>query len=462
MADARKKGLDSTILSKDVLEKHKHLTNKQIAIILKSSIYIVKKSLCHHGLYTGKVYEIECEACGSIFNDFVNIKKYCSNHCKHNKQAIWNRGLTKKESSILASFSKRMMNNTHGSSVKHENICIGKIELPNLGIVEYDTRSSLEKEWLIQIDKDTNVESVKKNIIKIPYKDTIGKWRNYLPDFQVKWKNGTRWLVEIKGIMTDMDHVKVAYAEDFCKKNRMRYRIITTGMVKKALWHRVYCQYKATLIPSVETIMMTWAVSTSLLSPSNRRKVGAIICDSGMNNILSIGYNGDESGGANVAISEEPGKDGFIHAEENALIKLASDKPAVMFLTDSPCAHCAKRIIQKKNIKEIYYLRQYRDIEGIGILASAGVKVYRYEIINDHGVAHNAEDAYLMLCPVGIIEPVDRKKVESMLWTKTNFNLQKQFTFNKTTTTRRPYFYNKINKKKRIMSYQRFVAYTSN
>ena len=450
--DARKKGLDSTLLCKEDLEQYKDLTNKEIAKALNSSIYIVKKSLCHHGLYTGKVYEIQCQACGGVFNDFTNDKKYCSNHCKHNKQTIWNRGLTKHNNNILSNFSKRMIGNTCGKNAKHENTCLEKIELPNLGTVEYDTRSSLEKEWLVQIDSDSNVFSVKRNTIKIPYKNSMGVWRNYTPDFQVSWKNGAKWLVEIKGIMNENDYTKAAYAEDFCKQNRMRYRIITTGMVKKALWHRVYSQHKSTPIPSVETVMMTWAVTTSLLSPSNRRKVGAIICDNKMNNILSVGYNGDESGGSNVAINDSPGQDGFIHAEENALIKLASDKPAIMFLTDSPCAHCARRIIQKKNIKEIYYLRQYRDIEGIGILASAGIRVYRYEIVNDFGEIYNSSDAYLMLCPFGVTAPIERERAGSLLWTTKSFPLEKQLVF-RNIRWRDPYLHNKINKTKPISFY---------
>ena len=75
------------------------------------------------------------------------------------------------------------------------------------------------------------------------------------------------------------------------------------------------------------------------LSSAKRLKVGAVVVKD--NRIISIGYNGMPAGWDNICETEHnTTKDEVIHAEANAIIKLARDgesgKDAVMFLTLSP------------------------------------------------------------------------------------------------------------------------------
>ena len=92
--------------------------------------------------------------------------------------------------------------------------------------------------------------------------------------------------------------------------------------------------------------------------------------------MLAIGYNGDHKGGSNVRESLEPGQSGFIHAEINALIKLDYNNPKKkkMYLTLSPCRHCAKAIING-GIQKVFYRQAYRDLSGVELLLQNGVEV---------------------------------------------------------------------------------------
>jgi len=123
----------------------------------------------------------------------------------------------------------------------------------------------------------------------------------------------------------------------------------------------------------------TWIAVTKTISERSHHsifKVGAIIVTEDNTQVLSIGYNGNAAGMPNEVESDEPGCSGLIHAEINALIKLDynNHKPKKMYLTLSPCEYCAKCIINA-NIKNVYYLEQYRDTKGIKILIDAGIKV---------------------------------------------------------------------------------------
>ena len=105
-------------------------------------------------------------------------------------------------------------------------------------------------------------------------------------------------------------------------------------------------------------------------------KVAAIIVTDDNTQLLSLGYNGDHTGGPNCRESEEPGESGFIHAEVNALIKLDFNSPKrkKMYVSLSPCRMCAKAIINAR-IDEVIYLEKYRDTSGLDLLSSAGIKV---------------------------------------------------------------------------------------
>ena len=110
-----------------------------------------------------------------------------------------------------------------------------------------------------------------------------------------------------------------------------------------------------------------------------RHQVGTIIVTEDNTQLLSLGYNGNYKGGPNKVESEVPGQSGLIHAEQNALIKLDYNNPKKkkMYVTLSPCSHCAKMIVNA-NINEVIYDQKYRDDSGLNIMRSAGITVRRF------------------------------------------------------------------------------------
>lgn len=107
-----------------------------------------------------------------------------------------------------------------------------------------------------------------------------------------------------------------------------------------------------------------------------RRKVGALVVKD--NTIISDGYNGTPAGFENVCEENNVTKPYVLHAEANAITKLArshnSSDGATMYTTDSPCIECAKLIIQA-GIKRVIYAKTYRLDDGINLLKRAGVEV---------------------------------------------------------------------------------------
>lgn len=107
-----------------------------------------------------------------------------------------------------------------------------------------------------------------------------------------------------------------------------------------------------------------------------RRKVGALIVKD--DSIISDGYNGTPSGFENECECGGKTKPYVLHAEANAITKLAKDTRsslgATLYVTMSPCIECAKLIIQA-GIKRVVYDEEYRDTSGIDLLRCAGVKV---------------------------------------------------------------------------------------
>ena len=108
-----------------------------------------------------------------------------------------------------------------------------------------------------------------------------------------------------------------------------------------------------------------------------RRKVGALLVKD--RTIISDGYNGTPSGFENVC-EDENGvtKPYVLHAEANAIPKVAksgnSSAGATLFVTASPCAECAKLIIQA-GIRRVVYRDAYRLTDGIDLLERAGIEV---------------------------------------------------------------------------------------
>ncbi len=107
-----------------------------------------------------------------------------------------------------------------------------------------------------------------------------------------------------------------------------------------------------------------------------RRKVGALIVRGNM--IISDGFNGTPSGFPNVCEENNVTYPYVLHAEANAITKVArsnnSSEGATLYVTASPCMECSKLIIQA-GIKRVVFSDLYRIQDGLDILRRAGIEV---------------------------------------------------------------------------------------
>ena len=111
-----------------------------------------------------------------------------------------------------------------------------------------------------------------------------------------------------------------------------------------------------------------------------RRKVGALLVKDRM--IISDGYNGTPPGLENICEEDGVTKPYVLHAEANAITKVAksgnSSEGATLYVTASPCLECSKLIIQS-GIKRVVYRDEYRLTDGIDLLRRAGIEVERVD-----------------------------------------------------------------------------------
>ena len=117
-----------------------------------------------------------------------------------------------------------------------------------------------------------------------------------------------------------------------------------------------------------------WATN----SYAKRKKVGCIIVKN--KQIISDGYNGMPKGFNNVCENNNKTNKEVLHAESNAIAKIAksnySSIDSTLYTTLSPCFECAKLIIQS-GIKKIVYKNIYRNKNGIELLKKANVEVIK-------------------------------------------------------------------------------------
>jgi dCMP deaminase len=132
--------------------------------------------------------------------------------------------------------------------------------------------------------------------------------------------------------------------------------------------------------PNWDDIWMSFAMTIAKRSYDPRFHVGAVIVTEDNCQVLSVGYNGNYSGGPNCAESSEKGMSGLVHAEINALIKLDYNNPKKkkMYLTLSPCWMCAKAIINS-GINTVIFSEKYRDDRGVALLESMGLNVIQHK-----------------------------------------------------------------------------------
>jgi len=131
--------------------------------------------------------------------------------------------------------------------------------------------------------------------------------------------------------------------------------------------------------PDWDEIWMSVAQTVARRSYDPRHQVGAIVVTVDNTQVLSVGYNGNYSGGPNEVESTTPGQSGMIHAEINALIKLDYNNPKrkKMYVTLSPCRACAKAIVNG-GIDEVIYAEEYRDVSSLDIFRDASIEFRKY------------------------------------------------------------------------------------
>lgn len=126
-------------------------------------------------------------------------------------------------------------------------------------------------------------------------------------------------------------------------------------------------------------VYMRMAEELAKRSTCARLRVGTVITDQRLENVLAIGYNGNARGFPNRCDSATPGACGCIHSEMNALVKApGSVKDKVVFVTASPCVLCAKLMVNS-GITHLFYRKPYRDPTGLEVLAAGGVVTVHYE-----------------------------------------------------------------------------------
>ena len=111
-----------------------------------------------------------------------------------------------------------------------------------------------------------------------------------------------------------------------------------------------------------------------------RRQVGALVVKD--QRIISDGYNGTPSGFENICEENNVSFPYVLHAEANAITKLArshnNSDGSTLYVTASPCIECAKLIIQS-GIRRVVYGEKYRLDDGLKLLARAGIETVLLE-----------------------------------------------------------------------------------
>lgn len=123
-----------------------------------------------------------------------------------------------------------------------------------------------------------------------------------------------------------------------------------------------------------EKVFMDFALELTKLSKCEQRGVAAIITDSKLHQVYSIGLNGGPTAGIDC-LCTLGGKETCIHAETQAIAKCMSrDTDKIMFTTLSPCVTCAALIINN-GISSVYYSVDWKDNPGLKLLRAAGIGV---------------------------------------------------------------------------------------
>lgn len=110
-------------------------------------------------------------------------------------------------------------------------------------------------------------------------------------------------------------------------------------------------------------------------SKCKRRQVGAVVVNP-LGQIMSTGYNGTPRGTDNTCEDcQGQTLPTVLHAELNALLfARESLQGCTMYVTCSPCAHCAA-VIAQKGISRVIYRDEYKSDAGTRLLRQLGISV---------------------------------------------------------------------------------------
>lgn len=122
------------------------------------------------------------------------------------------------------------------------------------------------------------------------------------------------------------------------------------------------------------------AETAAKLSYDHKTQVGCVIAKDG--NILSFSYNGTLPGSPNILRDEfDKTKETVMHAEAMALMKAVksgvSCNGATAYITLAPCIECSKLMVAA-GIERVVYLRTYKCMEGVELLAEHGIRTCQY------------------------------------------------------------------------------------
>ncbi|MBR4889728.1 MAG: hypothetical protein IKU15_00230 [Clostridia bacterium] len=132
-------------------------------------------------------------------------------------------------------------------------------------------------------------------------------------------------------------------------------------------------------IQQKEANLIEFTINQAKLSKCKHGKCAAILVAEDFSQIYSIGINGGPAGLDDCACKDIDAKYGCAHAEQNCLVKNSNfDKPKIMICTKLCCPTCATLIINAKaNIKQFWYIEDYRDTKGIEYLQKANIEVHK-------------------------------------------------------------------------------------
>lgn len=133
-----------------------------------------------------------------------------------------------------------------------------------------------------------------------------------------------------------------------------------------------------------DSLYLDISLRVSQMSQAKRLQVGCVLVKN--DSIISFGWNGMPTGWDNNCeflndSSELVTKQEVLHAESNCLMKIAksteSSINSTLYLTHSPCIHCAKMIYQA-GIVRLVYLNKYRTDEGLIFLNKCGIMIEEF------------------------------------------------------------------------------------